>query len=124
MIETTSEEELPLDEHSQLKYNLTTAKESLLHRQNNCTKIKKDLSKEEDLLVEASEAVRTATEELRVYEHTKVTNIVDEDLREIEIARLKASLPELLKRLENEAPIILKDLMMEEDSDDDEDDTE
>jgi hypothetical protein len=87
----------------------------LTDRQNNCTRIKEELSKEEDRLVEANEAVRTAVEALRTFEHTKIANVVDEDLRDIEIARLKKNLPELMKRLENEKPIVLKDLVMKED---------
>jgi hypothetical protein len=113
----TSEEEVVtvLTEHEQIKLDLKLARETLTDRQNNCTRIKKELSKEEDRLVEANEAVRTAVETLRTFEHTKIANVVDEDLRDIEIARLKKNLPELMKRLENEAPIIMKDLIMKED---------
>jgi hypothetical protein len=113
----TSEEEVVtvLTEYEQIKLDLKLARETLLDRQNNCTRIKKELSKEEDRLVEANEAVRSAVEALRTFEHTKIANVVDEDLRDIEIARLKKNLPELMKRLENEKPIVLKDLVMKED---------
>jgi len=117
IVTETSEEEVVtvLTEHEQIKLDLKLARETLTDRQNNCTRIKKELSKEEDRLVEANEAVRTAVETLRTFEHTKIANVVDEDLRDIEIARLKKNLPELMKRLENEAPIIMKDLIMKED---------
>ena len=115
MITETSEEEIVITEHEQVKLNLKLAREVLADKQNNCSRIKKELSKEEDHLVEASEAVRTAVEALRTYEHTKIANVVDEDLRDIEIDRLRKNLPELMKRLENEKPIILKDLIMKED---------
>lgn len=120
MISTeVNEEEVQLSDHAQMQLNLKLAKDTLLDKQNECTRIKKDLSKAEDKLVEANEAVRAATEALRTFEHTKLSNVVDEDLREIEIDRLKANLPELLKRLENEAPIVIKDPMMAEDDDED-----
>ena len=124
IITETSEEEVVLTEHEQVKLNLKLAREVLTDKQNNCTRIKKELSKEEDHLVEANEAVRTAVEALRTFEHTKITNVVDEDLRDIEIDRLRKNLPELMKRLENEKPIILKDLVMKEEEEEDEEEIE
>lgn len=121
MITEPNEEQLPLSEYDQIKLDLKLAKDVFCDKQRECTRIKKELSKAEDLLVEANEAVRSATEALQTFEQTKIANVVDEDLREIEIARLSANMPKLMKLLENEAPIVLKDLMMPQDDDDEED---
>jgi|ERR1700722_13570635 len=114
-----------LDIHSQLKKELETKKSILLARQDTYNKMRKELVKTEDLIVEANEDLRKTIDELEAYQRSKVISVVDEDLRDAEIDRFKGVLPELMKRLEHETLIVIKQpTMLEQDNEDEENEPE
>ena len=104
-------------EGSTLHSNLEQAKAILHSAQEEAKRIRKLLSKAEDGIVEASEGLRKATEDLETFTNTKVVNVVDEDLRDIDLERLRSDLPRLMKLIENEKPL-LRDLEVEEPEED------
>jgi hypothetical protein len=108
------------DEHSSLtlhalQLDMENAKNNLNLAKEETKKLHRLLSKAEDTVVEASEGLRKAQEALDTYQNTKVVSVVDEDLRDIDLERLRGDLPRLMKLIENEKPIIMqRDLEIEE----------